>query len=55
MLSDIDGGPGCVVVGFLDPQTMVDLVAKPEIQLVADQAEQRLRRACAGLGGNAAV
>ena len=55
VLSDIDGGPGCVVVGFLDPHTMVDLVGKPEIQLVADQADQRLRRACAGLGGNAAV
>ena len=55
VLSDLDAGPGCVVVGFLDPQTMVDLVGKPEIQLVADQAVQRLRRACAGQGGNAAV
>ena len=55
VLSDIDGGPGCVMVGFLDPHTMVDLVGKPESHLVADQAEQRLRRACAGLGGNAAV
>ena len=47
--------PGLVVVGFLDPQTMVGLVGKPEIQPVADQAEQRLRRACASLGGTAAV
>ena len=44
---------GHVVVGFLDPQTMVGLVGKPGIQPVADQAEQRLRRACASLGGSA--
>ena len=47
--------PGRMVVGFLDPQTMVALVGKPEIQLVADQAEQRLRRVCASLGGHPAV
>ncbi|WP_374568022.1 DUF302 domain-containing protein [Ideonella sp.] len=45
---------GHVVVGFLDPQTMVGLVGKPGIQPVADQAEQCLRRACASLGGSAA-
>lgn len=45
---------GRVVVGFLDPQTMVGLVGRPEIQPVADQAAQRLRRACASLGGSAA-
>ena len=39
---------GSVVVGFLDPQIMVD---KP----VADQAEQRLRRVCDSLGGSAAA
>jgi uncharacterized protein (DUF302 family) len=44
---------GRVVVGFLDPQTMVGLVGKPEIQPVADHAQQRLRRACANLGGSA--
>lgn len=43
---------GRVVVGFLDPQTMVGLVGKPQVQWVADQAEQRLRRACASLGGS---
>ena len=43
--------PGRVVMGFLDPQTMVGLVDKPEIKSVADQAEQRLRRACGSLGG----
>ena len=47
--------PGRVVVGFLDPQTMVGLVDKPEIRSVADQAEQRLRRVCGSLGGSAAV
>ena len=46
---------GRVVVGFLDPQTMVGLVDKPEIKSVADQAEQRLRRVCGSLGGGAAV
>ena len=43
--------PGRVVVGFLDPQTMVGLVGKPGIQPIADDAEQRLRRVCASLGG----
>jgi uncharacterized protein (DUF302 family) len=47
--------PGRVVVGFLDPQVMVGLVGKDGIQPVADQAEQRLRRACASLGGTAAA
>ena len=47
--------PGRVVVGFLDPQIMVGLVDKPQIKSVADQAEQRLRRACGSLGGSAAV
>lgn len=46
--------PGRVVVGFLDPQVMVNLVGRPEIQAVADAAEQRLRRACETLGGSAA-
>ena len=50
--------PGRVVVGFLDPQIMVGLVglaSKPRIQPVANQAEDHLRRACASLGGSAAV
>lgn len=46
--------PGRVVVGFLDPQVMVNLVGQPEIQAVADAAEQRLRRACETLRGSAA-
>ncbi|CAM5791378.1 DUF302 domain-containing protein [Rhizobacter fulvus] len=45
--------PGRVVVGFLDPQIMVNLVGKPEVRSVADAAEQRLRRVCEGLGGSA--
>ena len=43
--------PGRVVVGFLDPQTMVSLVGKPGVKTVADEAESRLRRVCAALGG----
>lgn len=42
--------PGRVVVGFLDPQIMVGLVGKPEMKVVATEAEQRLRRVCASLG-----
>jgi uncharacterized protein (DUF302 family) len=44
--------PERVVVGFLDPQIMVGLVGNPEVKTVADAAEQRLRRACASLGGS---
>ena len=41
--------PGRVVVGFLDPHVMVELTGRPEVRAVAEQAEQRLRRACARL------
>jgi hypothetical protein len=41
--------PGEFVLGFLDPQTMVQLVGKPGIEQVAHEAEQRLRRVCAAL------
>ncbi|MBT9465247.1 DUF302 domain-containing protein [Hydrogenophaga sp.] len=44
--------PGRVVVGFLDPQIMVNLVGKPQVKAVADAAEQRLRRVCESLGGS---
>lgn len=44
--------PGRVVVGFLDPQIMVNLVGKPEVKAVADAAERRLRRVCESLGGS---
>ena len=45
--------PERVVVGFLDPQIMVNLVGRPEVKTVADAAEQRLRRACGSLMGSA--
>ena len=45
--------PGRNVVGFLDPQVMVQLTGRPEVRAIAEQAEQRLRRACAQLGGTA--
>lgn len=41
--------PGEVVVGFLNPQVMVDLVNKDGVRAVADEAEQRLRRVCQAL------
>ena len=44
--------PERVVIGFLDPQIMVNLVGKPEVKTVAVAAEQRLRRACESLGGS---
>jgi uncharacterized protein (DUF302 family) len=47
--------PCCVVVGFLDPQTMVGLVGKSGVKAVADEAEVRLRRVCAALGGSGAL
>lgn len=50
-----DGGDGRIVIGFLDPQTMVQLVDKPGVKQVADEAERRLRRACAALGGSQAA
>jgi len=50
-----EASPGQIVVGFLDPQIMVRLVGSmvgPELQAVADAAEQHLRSACARLTGN---
>ena len=41
-------------IGFLDPQIMVGLVGKPEVQAVADAAERLLRSACARLSDNEA-
>lgn len=43
---------GSVVVGFLDPQIMVNMVNQPEVNTVADAAEQLLRRVCSSLGGS---
>lgn len=47
--------PERIVVGFLDPQIMVGLVGKPEVQAVADAAERLLRSACARLSDNVAL
>lgn len=43
--------PGHVVVAFLDPQIMVPLVGKPEVQAIAEEAKARLEHACQSLGG----
>jgi uncharacterized protein (DUF302 family) len=43
--------PGRVVVSFIDPLTMVDLVGRPDVQPIAYEARQRLERACRALGG----
>ena len=43
--------PGHVVVAFLDPQIMVPLVGKPEVQAIAGEAKARLERASQSLGG----
>lgn len=48
-----DDSHGRLVVGFLDPQIMVNLVGRPKVRAVADAAEQRLHRACESLGGSA--
>jgi uncharacterized protein (DUF302 family) len=45
-----EDGPGRVTVGFLDPLVMLQLAAQPAVQDVAQDAAQRLRRACASLG-----
>jgi uncharacterized protein (DUF302 family) len=38
-----------VTVAFIDPLVMMEMVSKPEVQAVAKDAEQRLRRACESL------
>lgn len=35
---------GHITVGFIDPQVMVDLIDKPEVREVADDAKTRLQR-----------
>ncbi|AGU53378.1 hypothetical protein VAPA_2c08220 [Variovorax paradoxus B4] len=42
--------PDRMVVGFLDPQVMTQLVDEPSVKAVADEAERRLRRVCLSLG-----
>ena len=40
---------GRVTVAFVNPLMMMEMVSKPEVQDVAQDAEQRLRRACKSL------
>ncbi len=40
---------GRVTVAFIDPLVMMEMVDKPEVQDVAKDAAQRLRRACKNL------
>ena len=40
---------GRVTVAFIDPKVMMEMVKQPEVQQVADDAAQRLRRACESL------
>lgn len=40
---------GRVTVAFVDPLVMMEMVKKPEVQHVAQDAEQRLRQACRSL------
>jgi uncharacterized protein (DUF302 family) len=44
--------PGRVVVAFIDPETIVDLVGREDVRPIADEAKQRLQRACRALGGH---
>ena len=39
-----DAADGKVSVGFLDPQTMVQMTSNPGVASVADEAGERLRR-----------
>lgn len=38
-----------VTVAFIDPLVMMEMVDKPEVQAVAQEAERRLRRVCKSL------
>ena len=40
---------GHVTVAFVDPLVMMEMVKKPEVQNVAEDAAQRLRRVCKSL------
>lgn len=48
-----EGDNGKVSVGFLDPQTMVQMTSKPGVASVADEASERLRRVQSALTGAA--
>jgi uncharacterized protein (DUF302 family) len=40
---------GSVTVAIIDPLVMMKMVDKPDVQAVATDAEQRLRRVCKNL------
>ena len=42
-----------VIVGFLDPETMVSLTGNPAVRVVADDASARLHRVQGALGASA--
>ena len=42
-------GPDPVTIGFADPLVMMEMASHPAVSDVAQDAEQRLRRACASL------
>lgn len=44
---------GRIDVGFIDPQTMVQLSPNPQVREVANDATERLRRVCERLGSGA--
>lgn len=48
-----EGDDGKVNVGFLDPQTMVQMTSNPEVAKVADDAGERLRRVKSALSSAA--
>lgn len=41
---------GRVTVAIIDPLVMMEMVDKPDVQAVAKDAEERLRRVCKNLG-----
>jgi uncharacterized protein (DUF302 family) len=45
-----DDGNGKVIVGFLNPDMMVELTSNPGMREVAQDASARLRRVCSALG-----
>lgn len=46
-----DDGKGNVIVGFLNPDMMVELTSNPGMREVAQDASARLHRVCGALGG----
>lgn len=51
IVREVEGDSDRIIVGFLNPQIMVELVKSPAMRAVSNEAEQRLRRVCNSLGG----